>query len=158
MNNPNQTIMENTIDYCHFFVVKRIPEQVSSFVFNLAVPTVIFTLTKNSYQFVMELLSTETEVNFDEVRRNITINPTEKLIGTCPNCGEEVRSVTELCEKCRQIVKEHQIQVVIIDDYYCLTIPNCEVEPAEKQDSACQQLHQLTNELDILTVAFAYTT
>ena len=29
---------------------------------------------------------------FDEVRRNITINPTEKLIGTCSNCGEEVRS------------------------------------------------------------------
>ena len=29
---------------------------------------------------------------FDEVRRNITLNPTEKLITTCPNCGEEVRS------------------------------------------------------------------
>lgn len=35
---------------------------------------------------------TETFIFFDEVRRNITINPTEKLIGTCPNCGEEVRS------------------------------------------------------------------
>lgn len=29
---------------------------------------------------------------FDEVRRNITINATEKLITKCPNCGEEVRS------------------------------------------------------------------
>ena len=29
---------------------------------------------------------------FDEVRRNITLNPTEKLITKCPNCGEEVRS------------------------------------------------------------------
>lgn len=35
---------------------------------------------------------TETFIFFDEVRRNITINPTEKLIGICPNCGEEVRS------------------------------------------------------------------
>ena len=35
---------------------------------------------------------TETFIFFDEVRRNITINPTEKLVGTCPNCGEEVRS------------------------------------------------------------------
>lgn len=35
---------------------------------------------------------TETFIFFDEVRRNITINPTEKLIGVCPNCGEEVRS------------------------------------------------------------------
>ena len=34
----------------------------------------------------------DTFLFFDEVRRNITINPTEKLIGTCPNCGEEVRS------------------------------------------------------------------
>lgn len=29
---------------------------------------------------------------FDEVRRNITINPSEKLTEKCPNCGEEVRS------------------------------------------------------------------
>ena len=29
---------------------------------------------------------------FDEVRRNITINPSEKLSETCPHCGEEVRS------------------------------------------------------------------
>lgn len=34
----------------------------------------------------------ETFLFFDEVRRNITLNPTEKLITTCPNCGEEVRS------------------------------------------------------------------
>lgn len=35
---------------------------------------------------------TDTFLFFDEVRRNITINPTEKLITKCPNCGEEVRS------------------------------------------------------------------
>lgn len=35
---------------------------------------------------------TETFLFFDEVRRNITINPTEKLLTKCPNCGEEVRS------------------------------------------------------------------
>ena len=28
----------------------------------------------------------------DEVRRNITINPSEKLTQTCPNCGEAVKS------------------------------------------------------------------
>ena len=36
--------------------------------------------------------NTEEFLFFDEVRRNITINPTERLIGTCPNCGAEVRS------------------------------------------------------------------
>ena len=35
---------------------------------------------------------TEEFLFFDEVRRNITINPTERLIGKCPNCGAEVRS------------------------------------------------------------------
>lgn len=35
---------------------------------------------------------TETFLFFDEVRRNITLNPTEKLITKCSNCGEEVRS------------------------------------------------------------------
>lgn len=35
---------------------------------------------------------TETFLFFDEVRRNITLNPTEKLITKCDNCGEEVRS------------------------------------------------------------------
>jgi hypothetical protein len=35
---------------------------------------------------------TETFLFFDEVRRNITINPSEKLSMKCPNCGEEVRS------------------------------------------------------------------
>lgn len=173
MNNTNQTIMENTIDYCRFFVVKRIPEQVSSFVFNLAVPTVIFTLTKSSYQFVMELLSTKIEVNFDVVlskkkKKEFARIGDLKIRALCEKVNAlenrplwiddtEFHSVTELCEKCRQIVKEHQIQVVIIDDYYHLTVPNGEVEPEEKQDSAGQQLRQLTNELDILTVTFAYT-
>lgn len=36
--------------------------------------------------------STEEFLFFDEVRRNITINPTEKLVTKCTNCGEEVRS------------------------------------------------------------------
>lgn len=31
----------------------------------------------------------------DEVRRNITINPSEKLTQTCPNCGEEVTSTVK---------------------------------------------------------------
>lgn len=31
----------------------------------------------------------------DEVRKNITINPSEKLSQTCPNCGEEVRSTVQ---------------------------------------------------------------
>ena len=35
---------------------------------------------------------TETFLFFDEVRRNITLSPTEKLITKCPNCNEEVRS------------------------------------------------------------------
>jgi hypothetical protein len=35
---------------------------------------------------------TETFMFYDEVRRNITINPSEKLTEKCPNCGEEVRS------------------------------------------------------------------
>lgn len=35
---------------------------------------------------------TETFLFFDEVRRNISLNPTEKLVTKCPNCGEEVRS------------------------------------------------------------------
>lgn len=35
---------------------------------------------------------TETFLFFDEVRRNITLNPTEKLITKCLNCGEEVHS------------------------------------------------------------------
>lgn len=173
MNNPNQTIMENTIDYCRFFVVKRIPEQVSSFVFNLAVPTVIFTLTKSSYQFVMELLSTKIEVNFDEVlckkKKKVLARIGDlKIRALCEKVNvlenrplwiddTEFHSVTELCEKCHQIVTEHQIQVVIIDDYYHLTVPNGEEDLVEKQDSAGRQLRQLTNELDILTVAFAYT-
>ena len=173
MNNTNQTIMENTIDYCRFFVVKRIPEQVSSFVFNLAVPTVIFTLTKSSYQFVMELLSTKIEINFDEVlckkkKKEFARIGDLKIRALCEKVNAlenrplwiddtEFHSVTELCEKCHQIVKEHQIQVVIIDDYYHLTVPNSEEDLVEKQDSAGRQLRQLTNELDILTVAFAYT-
>jgi len=161
-------------EFCYFFVVRRNPELVSSTVFSFKAPTVIFTLTKNSSQFVLEILSSKVEAHFDKIlsknqeKKHTRISDLE-LRTLCKKISVledkpiwiddmEFHSVTELCEKCRQMKKEYHIGVVIIDDYYHLVGSEEDNDFEEKQDAASRQLCQLTDELGILTVAFANIT
>ena len=160
-------------EFCYFFVVRRNPELVSSTVFSFKAPTVIFTLTKNSSQFVLELLSSKVDAHFNTIlskkqEKELTRISDLKLRALCKKISvledkalwiddTEFQSVTELCEKCRQMKKEHQIGVVIIDDYYHLVGTEDDEDFKEKRDAASRQLCQLTDELGILTVAFANT-
>ncbi len=158
-------------EFCYFFVVRRNPELVSSTVFCFKAPTVVFTLTKTSSQFILELLSSKVEAYFDKVlskkhEKELPQIGDLKLRTLCKKISvledkplwiddTEFQSVTELCEKCRQMKKEHQIGVVIIDDYYHLVGAEDDEDFEEKRDAASRQLCQLTDELGIFTVAFA---
>jgi replicative DNA helicase len=161
------------VEFCPFLVARRNPQYVSSTVFCFNAPTVVFTLSKTSSQFVLELLSSKVDAHFNTIlskkqEKELTRISDLKLRALCKKISvledkalwiddTEFQSVTELCEKCRQMKKEHQIGVVIIDDYYHLVGTEDDEDFKEKRDAASRQLCQLTDELGILTVAFANT-
>lgn len=57
-------------------------------------PTLLDKLIKDCYR-EYKSWSQEMFLFMDEIRRNIIINPSEKLTMKCPNCGEEVRSTVK---------------------------------------------------------------
>ena len=162
------------VEFCPFLVARRNPQYVSSTVFCFNAPTVVFTLSKTSSQFILEILSAKVGTHFDKIfakkqeKKLIQIGDLEfdalgKEISVLNNKplwidDTEFQSVTELCEKCRQMAMEHHIGVVIIDDYYHLVGSEDDEDFEEKRDAASRQLCQLTDELRIFTVAFANTT
>lgn len=79
-NNAGKNIDEVFVKFLPF-MLERAPKD----------PTLLERMIKDCHN-EFKRWDADTFLFFDEVRRNITINPTEKLIAKCPNCGEEVRS------------------------------------------------------------------
>lgn len=139
------------------YVIDKTPEIATSFYYSLFEPTAVFTITKSSTHFYQDLLWTRVETGYQ--RGSIDPDDIGKTLNALENRpmwidDTEFQSVTDLCEKCRQLKEERDIQFVIIDDFVHLPIPESVLRGLEEPDAVNKQLCRLAKELDIAVVAF----
>lgn len=150
-----------------FYVIEKKPAVAFSFYLSLVEPTAVYTLTTSAQKFLLELVLSKVESGdgclSDKKRMKqvqlggYNAGDLSKKINILENRpmwidDSEIQSVTELCEKCRRMKEEHQIQFVVIDDFLNLPTPQSVLEGMEAPDAAYKQLCLLAKELDIVVV------
>lgn len=161
-------VIKRSLTPGQFFVMEKKPEIASSFYYSLVEPTIVFTLTKNAPIFLLELLLLRVEPLDEDLSKKkrmeraqtggFNVDDLCKQINVLENRpmwidDSEIQSITELCEKCRQMKKERHIEYVVIDDFLGVPIPQSVLEGMEAPDANYKQLCQLAKELDIVVVA-----
>lgn len=151
--------LKHILEPSQFYIVEKKPEVASSFYYSLFEPSAIFTLTKRTEDFLYEM-SFELSKNKIQIgcytgnsnMNGITVSIQENRPMWIDDT--EIHSVKELCEKCRQMKIEHQIQFAVIDDFQHLPLPKRVLEGRVNRDEVYQQLCLLATELNIVVLAF----
>ena len=138
------------------YVIDKTPEIATSFYYSLFEPTAVFTITKSSTHFYQDLLWSRVETSCQ--RGGIDPDDIGKTLNALENRPMWIddtmfQSVADLCEKCRQLKEERNIQFVVIDDFVHLPIPESVLRGLEEPDAVNKQLCRLAKELDIAVVA-----
>ena len=140
--------LKRSLVHSQFYIIEKTPEIATSFYYSLFEPTAVFTITKSSTHFFQDLLWSRVETSYQ--RGSIDPDDIGKTLNALENRpmwidDTEFQSVTDLCEKCRQLKEERNIQFVVIDDFQHLPISN--------SDEVRWQLCKIAKELDIAVVA-----
>lgn len=157
VNDDLGTALKRSLVPSQLYIIDKTPEIATSFYYSLDEPSVVFTLTKSSTQFIKDLMWSRVEslvydmVGIDMGVVGKRVNILEKL----PMWVDDTKfqSVAELCEKCLQMKEERNIQFVVIDDFVHLPIPESVLRGLEEPDAVNKHLCRLAKELDIAVVA-----
>lgn len=156
VNDDLGTALKRSLVPSQLYVIDKTPEIATSFYYSLVEPSVVFTITKSSTQFIKDLMWSRVDSLVYTV--GIDMGIVGKRINILENLpmwvdDTEFQSVAELCEKCRQMKEERNIQFVVIDDFIHLPIPESVLQGLEEPDTVNKQLCRLAKELDIAVVA-----
>ncbi len=140
-----------------------------SLLFNVAVTgktkTAVFSPERSSKKLVQRLIESETGMSLEKLRQ-AKIKDSDKehlhaLIGSIANAGilfddSQDLSVYEVVNRCRAMVIEHKVEIIMID--YLESFLKYIFEPEERKimlDRVTEAMHQLSTELNVPVILFS---
>ena len=156
VNDDLGTALKRILLPSQLYVIDKTSEIATSFYYSLVEPSVVFTITKSSTQFIKDLMWSRINSLVYTVGIDMgVVGKRIKILENLPMWVDDTKfqSVAELCEKCRQMKEERNIQFVVIDDFMHLPIPEIVLQGREEPDAVNKQLCRLAKELDIAVVA-----
>ena len=160
----------------HLYVVEKVPNLVSSLVYNIHWPTIAFSLNKSTSGFLQNIVATETEsemdrlraiskkrnqTNWDELFAMMTIQKARALDKVPLWVDDEATnlSVSQIGDRCLLFKQEYGVKMALIDDIGHVCVPNSslfELSEYGCTDKTRPLLDLLAKELDIIIVALCY--
>ena len=156
INDDLGTALKRSLAPSQLYIIDKTQEIATSFYYGLDEPSVVFTLTKSSTQFIKDLMWSRAEAGYltgvfdlDDIGKTINIMENRPMWID----DTEFQSVADLCEKCCQLKEERNIKFVVIDDFVHLPIPEGVQRRLEEPDAVNKHLCRLAKELDVAVVA-----
>lgn len=130
------------------------------------VPVAVFSLEMSSVQLITRMISSETGIGAEKLRRG-NLDPTEwaqltskvKTLQDAPIFIDDTPglSIFDLRAKCRRLVSQHQIGIIIIDYLQLMTAGNSKSGGNREQEisSISRALKSIAKELDIPVIALS---
>lgn len=130
-------------------------------------PVAIFSLEMSSVQLVSRLISSETEIDFDKLRKgNLERHEWEQLHSRIARLSEAPifiddspqLSIFELRAKSRRLAQQHQIQCIIVDYLQLMTVGNDTKNKGTREQEIghiSRSLKALAKELNVPVIALA---
>lgn len=153
INDDLGTALKRSLAPSQLYIIDKTPEIATSFYYSLDEPSVVFTLTKSSTQFIKDLMWSRAEAGYltgvfdlDDIGKTINIMENRPMWID----DSKIHSVEELYEKCLQMKEERNIQFVVIDDFQRLAPPN--------SDEILWQLCKIAKKFDIVLVGMKRAT
>lgn len=154
VNDDLGTALKRSLVTSQLYVIDKTPEIATSFYYSLDEPSVVFTLTKSSTQFIKDLMWSRVD-SLVYHTPGIDMGVIGKRVNILENRpmwidDSKIQSVEELYEKCLQMKEERNIQFVVIDDFQRLALPT--------SDEILWQLCKIAKKFDIVLVGMKRAT
>ena len=160
----------------HLYVVEKVPNLVSSLVYNIHWPTIAFSLNKSTSGFLQNIIASETEsemdrlraigkkrsqTNWNELSAMMMIQKTRTL-DKVPLWVDDAAidlSVPQIGDRCLFYKQEYGVKMALIDDIGHVSVPNgslFELSESGNTEKTRPLLDLLAKELGIIVVALCY--
>lgn len=114
----------------HLYIVEQAPNLMASCLYNIHKPMLVFSSKACGGQLLMEAAESEIKINLSKLKDNETYTSAKEMI-VCKKLGElekkpiwidesEKLMAINLYSRCQKLKTEHDLQVVLIDDYQFL--------------------------------------
>lgn len=111
----------------HLYIVEQAPNLMASCLYNISKPMLVFSSIACGGQLLMEAAESEIKINLSKLKDNDTYTSAKEMI-VCKKLGElekkpiwiddsEKLMAVNLYARCEKLKAEHDLQVVLMDDY-----------------------------------------